>query len=344
MIGADNNDVYLDNDLVVYRASGVGGCLRALWASRRGMSPTAHPDWLTEKFAEGIQAEPIILDLLTEYLRKIDHDADCFDFQQTIEIPVLPNVIIRGHIDAKARLHERTKLIEVKALAESTYERLVSAIDDEEFEDAFPKYAYQLSCYMQALDLEGLLVIGVKDENGNVARIDLRDFAEPPVPMRRIKKRVIDLERMAQDMSMPACNIDLFPCQFYYLHDDDATVVNTDIDLGNLAREYALCSKSERDAKERKREIAEQIKKLLEVHNVLTVAVEVMDSDGKVWRIKWVESDANVFDVKAARKEDQEFVQRFLKVQKRAYPKITEGREGDREGNREGDREENNGD
>ncbi|GIV04087.1 MAG: hypothetical protein KatS3mg015_2917 [Fimbriimonadales bacterium] len=336
-----DGSVYFDDDLVVYRASGVGGCVRALWAARRGMSPVEHPDWLMEKFAEGVRAEPVILDLLTEHLRKIDDDADCFDFQQEIEIPVLPNVIIRGHIDAKARLHERTKLIEVKALAESTYERLMSAIDNGEFADAFPQYAYQLSCYMQALKLEGLLVVGIKDENGDVARIDLRDFAEPPVPLRRIKKRIVDLERMAEDMSMPACSVDLFPCQFYYLHDSDATVVNTDVDLGNLAREYVLCSKSERDARERKREIAEQIRKLLEVHGVLSIAVEVVDSDGKVWRIKWVESDANVFDVKAARKEDQEFVQRFSKVQKRAYPKVTER---DQEQSEQPDQEERDGD
>ena len=48
------------------RASALGGCIRSLVATGRGVEPQPVPDWMQEKYNEGHDAEPVIEKLAME--------------------------------------------------------------------------------------------------------------------------------------------------------------------------------------------------------------------------------------------------------------------------------------
>src|SRR5918992_1081323 len=108
----DRPSVYVEGDRVVYRASAVGGCLRALVACRLGYTPLPFDEGSELRMNEGVLHEPAILAAL-------EKDGWIVAGQQReVELTVGGTIVIRGHIDGAAGkgLDGPARVVEAKAM------------------------------------------------------------------------------------------------------------------------------------------------------------------------------------------------------------------------------------
>lgn len=285
---ADNRPpVYTENGKTVYRASSVGMCIRSLWAYRQGMTPAETPEWLLEKYEEGNVAEPIILDWIEK-----KYGGTVYHRQDNIEIAVGANIIIRGHPDGvfKQPGASSEQVVEVKALSRSMYKKWMKAYMADSIKTEFPYYATQISLYMAHYDLPLLFVVGIKDESGELEKdhngsivCEVFTFDRPPYKLREIKVKLIQLQKMGREM--PMCDVSIFPCPFYFLHDEADIVMSDDAFLGQMARAYFQALGLEKKAKEDKARAAEYIAKTMDDLGLEGEKVEAHDEQGNKWRI-----------------------------------------------------------
>lgn len=221
---------------IVYRASALGGCVKALVAARLGLPGEGTPEWMQEKYDQGHAAEqPILAELakgrdgvgrwylydptsdhayphgpnppafphVTKALMVMD-DSDQF----TAAIPVGSSAVIKCHLDGVGELVEppgvnplglvkmMRAVIEAKAFADSTYDKYAKGGIM-----AFPYYAWQVSVQMHSTGLPCLFAVGLKDEDGvfqpgGTMTVDL--ITEPPYTMTQLKMRVMKAEGMVK--------------------------------------------------------------------------------------------------------------------------------------------------
>lgn len=292
-MGDDRPVTYVDEvtGMVIYRASGTGNCIKGLVASRLGVTPEAHPDWLLEKFDQGNRAEPIILKRFTDETgwKLLDpHDATSYkdlggmvcreahDNQFTLEIPVGSKVLIRCHLDGigycyadqvgedgGSRVGE-TRVVEVKAFAQSTWDKYVR-----QGIMAFPYYSTQLAIQMYGTGLGAVFIVALKDEDGELTdqwKIDY--FDEPPVNMGAIKAKVAKVEGYVARGEMPGCDWNQYPCQYYFLHDEPEVSEPTELGSGvesdmfdTACQEYVKGQALEKEGKALKKKFGDIIKK-----------------------------------------------------------------------------------
>lgn len=199
--------VYLEGNRTVFRASALGGCLRALVAARLGYDPLPFDEASELRMAEGNLHEAAIL----EHLRR--EGWTIVDEQEEVELVVGDRLVIRGHIDAVGgrELKGAARVVEVKAMGDDPCkEFLANGFDTNR------RYATQLSVYMAALDLPGLFVV----KNRNSGQIHILEVDEPPIPIAQIKARVARVEAIARTGDFPDCDTtSLWGCPFRYLHD-----------------------------------------------------------------------------------------------------------------------------
>ena len=227
---ADNRgNVYVDpSGVVVYRASGLGGCIRGLVAARLGYIPQAWPDTTLRAFAEGNLHEDDILRRLDE-----QHGWQITGQQRRVEKEVAANVIIRGHIDCIATQGSTSRVADAKAMSADTWKSWVRY----NFEK-FPKYGYQLGFYMIALDLPGMMAC----KNRNTGELDIALFDVLPVTWEEITERVLTIEHWAARNELPPCDTTFkWGCIWSYLHEDEDQadhVIEQDDTLDALAQTY----------------------------------------------------------------------------------------------------------
>lgn len=203
---SDNRpSVYVEADRTVFRASALGGCLRALVAARLGYEPLPFDEAAELRMGEGNLHEPAIVEWLgTQGWTVIDQ-------QREVELTVADTLVIRGHIDGNARLTGPTRLLEIKAMGRDPYRRWVV--------DRFAsnqRYAWQVSAYMHALDLPGLFVV----KNRDSGEVDVLEIDKPPIPLAKIKARVAQVEAIARRGDFPDCDVDYtWNCPYRFLHD-----------------------------------------------------------------------------------------------------------------------------
>lgn len=205
----DRANVYPEGARVVYRASAVGGCIRALVAARLGYSPLPFDDAAELRMAEGVLHEPAII----EHLERIGWPVT--DEQREVEVPIGDQLIIRGHIDGIGhRSATERRVVEAKAMGDDPFKEWVSR----GFE-ANPRYAAQLSVYMSALDMPGLMAV----KNRNTGEVHVTMVDELPVPMFHLKARVARVEAIAKSGEFPECDTKAtWGCPYRYLHDEVA--------------------------------------------------------------------------------------------------------------------------
>lgn len=228
---ADNRPSrYEEDGRIIYRASALGSCMKSLVALGLGMTPVDWPDWLYRKFQEGIDGEPVVVDMLRENWRIVDEEEGHYyqwhDGQLFVEVPVGTRVVIRGHGDAigtcyKTPVYEYgesewetgdKRLIEVKCCS-AEYARVVLR--------TLPlMYKVQVSVYGGFYGLPIMLVIGVKDKDGKVVNILSQMIDEPPMTMAQVKQRVMQIESWIGDGELPDCDYRQWPCAFPYLCDE----------------------------------------------------------------------------------------------------------------------------
>ncbi len=164
--------VYVEGMMPVYRASAIGGCIRAIVASRMGFDPMESPDFMVNAAEEGTRLEPVVLDALFD---KIGASGITYIPQVEVEDRTLPNCIIRGHLDAiitegeidpsvcgptfpsslskfggvigtNDLINLHYGLIEIKTMSDAVFKKFIK-----HGLKAFPRYMAQISFYHHAV-------------------------------------------------------------------------------------------------------------------------------------------------------------------------------------------------
>lgn len=239
----DRANVYVEGDRVVYRASAVGGCVRALTAARLGYDPLPFDDAAEQRMAEGVLHEPAVVSWLEE------HGWTVTDEQREVEVSVGDRLVIRGHIDGIGhRSSKERRVVEIKAMGDDVFKEWVGR----GFE-ANQRYAHQLSVYMAGLGMPGLMAV----KNRNTGEVHLTEVDDAPVAVAVLKTRVARVEAIARSGEFPDCDsVQKWGCPYRYLHDAPmlpGVVPVDDAEVDALAAAYDRARASMQQAETMKR-------------------------------------------------------------------------------------------
>lgn len=252
-----------DDGTITYRASALGGeCTRALVLSRLGYDERPPPADMQERFNEGHLHEDAVL------ARMKDEGWTIWDQQAEVSLMVSGKIRVVGHIDAKGAVvlskegfdkDVTPRVVEVKSQSKDEFAAFQSSGWESGY---FPRYKWQLSCYMHATGLPAVVVR--KDRNSGKLALEWVD--EPFYTVQQIRSRVLSVEVLAADGIGPEeCGPGtIYPCPFFYMpgHGSDRTKnkgvvpVNRKIIAGeeaqrldDLARRHEIARENERTAK-----------------------------------------------------------------------------------------------
>lgn len=303
-------DAYQEGARLVVRASSLGGCLRALVASRMGMQPVDPGETAKRAMAEGVIHEPHVLRHLTSL------GWDITDAQREVELSIAGGlVVIRGHLDGigSSPAGER-RVVEAKALGRDRFTRWQH---DGFSAPEFRTYAYQLSVYMAATGLPGLFAV----KNRDTGEVDIALVDVSPIPPAELKARAI---RVLRATALPACDPVRWGCGFFYLHEqkDPEAAGNEEpiaepalIEaLDELARVYDQSREEEARAQAKRREVSVRL-------------LDVLDGRKKVetprYRVTEVSRTDRRVDLKKLRAEHPDLASQFETTSTTRYPKVT---------------------
>lgn len=241
--------------IVVYRASGLGACTRALVAMSQKYIAAPVGEFMQEVFDEGHEAEPLIRAAYEEQTENwVMND------QLEIELDLGEmhgrQVIVRGHIDGESCPPDdkgNPMLFEAKKFRESTWSKFLS-----QGVECNVNYPWQVSVYMHALDLDECDFVGGRvsfDDWNNMTleEIHVKHLAQPPFSLGAIRKRIASIEKLIHqgfDAKEVECQRSMYPCPYFKLHDwdeeNDAYQLPVDGDEGEVATlllgNYALAA------------------------------------------------------------------------------------------------------
>jgi len=167
-------------DKPTFRMSSAGKCPRALSAQQLCYQPEPVPSFVRQAAEEGNWHEERIVEKLKE-------QDNIFDQQQEVLLKY-PSFNLTGHIDGKIQdydLQRGEKLLEIKTMSQFEFDRWMKG----GFK-AFPNYAAQITCYMEATGLNECLYI-VKNRNSGYE--DRRVLTEKPNHMTEIIGHLTDV-------------------------------------------------------------------------------------------------------------------------------------------------------
>jgi hypothetical protein len=239
--------VYAEGTDWIYRASSLGSCTRSLLFARRGLEPLPPPAWLQEKFNQGHAMEDTLMTRFAD-----DHNTTVDGEQLEIELRCSPHTVVRGHIDGLARINNKRIVVDAKFVGETLWNKLRN-----DGITSVVHYAWQTSVYCHALEAEEwCLALGLKNGDGEFTGDMHYMFGTPTFTRDDIIARVVEIEAYVGSEILPACPTPAdYPCPFYYLHDDDDTVVElTGIESDHLHQTW--------DTYKKARELEDQAKKL----------------------------------------------------------------------------------
>ena len=140
----------------VYRASGLGGCVKAQVAEQLGFTALDTSKRMENMAREGALHERAILSRLNE-ICEWDGRTELSGQQQEVTLPILKGVTIVGHLDGIAN----GSVIEVKSMGKDPYK-----VWKEKRWDTpgfVQKYKWQVSCYMQATVMPCTFIVKNRD-------------------------------------------------------------------------------------------------------------------------------------------------------------------------------------
>lgn len=200
---------YEENGVAVYRASAVGGCIKALTAARLGYTPIAPNEKSERVMNEGNIHEPHILSSLER-----EHGWVIGRRQDELELPVGTGIIIRCHPDGVITTSERAdhlgRVVEAKAMGKDVFAKWLK-----HGWESNRRYAYQMSIEMHCLNMPGVFAVKNRD-NGE---IHTTFVDQAPFSLAEVKARVAKVEAAAREAVLPQCDPQSWLCDFFYLHD-----------------------------------------------------------------------------------------------------------------------------
>lgn|SRR5678815_2156439 len=226
-MGDDRATRYIEDGTVVYRASGIGGCPRAIVLEANGVQGRPHPQWLLDIWEEGHDWEEAIL---------TEASLTNLDSQQrevSLDLGVINGrrCIVRGHIDGI----EHTLIpavVEAKKFRDANWakwRKLGLA--------GFDMYAWQVSCYMHALDMEAIILIGhlLDGDPPKLGDVHASVIDQPPYSLLDIRKRVKMIETaIAEDGWEEQKCTDVYPCPWFVYHDEGSRQPREQVSDGKL--------------------------------------------------------------------------------------------------------------
>lgn len=237
---SDRPSVQYDYDTEEWwiRASALGGCIRSLVATGRGVEAQAVPDWMQEKFDQGHNAEPVIERFAMEQL---NHVAFGRPRKVKLEFPLEDGGSIRvsGEVDNYSVITPSQTIPdlihEYKALGKSYIDAILRLGENPtavQVLGVLPvPYSMQVSVYMHGAAarfgkmIPVALVPGVKDENGIVTGIlPIIMIEKPPISLAEIEARarlIVDMVEADADGEFPVCDVKQYPCGHFFLHDEE---------------------------------------------------------------------------------------------------------------------------
>jgi len=157
---------------VTFRMSSAGKCPRALSAQLLNMEAEGAPSWLEQAANEGNWHEDRIIQDTIAKGGTVD--------RRQLEVALLyPSFDLIGHIDGMVKFgsDDNWQLLEIKSMSQFEFDRWMKG----RFE-AFPNYAAQITCYMEATKLKSCLYI-VKNRSSGY---EDRQVIEKPMAMTQI--------------------------------------------------------------------------------------------------------------------------------------------------------------
>lgn len=266
----DRPDVYPEGSYWVYRASVIGGCIRALLAARLGFNPVLPP---TQKALE-VQEEAFEYGRRQEVpiLEELAGDGWTLEgYQSEIELR-MGSVLIRGHLDAVASKNGERRGVEVKTAGKERFERFVRHGLTYTGDPIIRKWAYQVSFYMARTGLPWVVVTQerVRPEENRTGARHLLWLDRPPVPILDILRRVKTVEKLAVEGSLSSATCDVehdFFCPFRYLCVHPPTPEEKDAMkaaiIDEWAEKYLRAQAMEKQGKTMREEAREQLRALL---------------------------------------------------------------------------------
>lgn len=290
----DGDIVRVDEDTgkVVIRASALGGCITAMAAVGLGYESRKGPAIQESRAKEGELHEG---DIVTRMEKK---GIAILDRQREVLLPITNNVTVVGHIDGIA-LPNFAQLVgdedgDLTLLTDpgAVFDGKSQSKDQwDEFERRgwdsgyFPKYKWQFSVYMQALQLPGLLA----RKNRNDGRIEYQYIPEPFYTVSEIRARALEVYSwIVRGELPPSCVTKQFPCPVYYLHEDEVFEEVPDVDLAAWAEQYDRDKKAAKVLEERLKTTRNALRKALGLE--LTDTGEVSEKKGVTalgWRVSF---------------------------------------------------------
>lgn len=200
-------------DQIIYRASELGGCIKALVAKRIGFVPAEWPDDMKRRAEEGNIHEAAVLTTL-----------DIGRRQTEVVIPITERVTLTGHLDGVDE--SLMRVVEVKTMGDASFKTFTKTLwDTDDF--LITRYKWQLSCYMIAMGMPAIVYV----KNRNDGEVLALDVAEPFHGLGAIRARVLQVEALARGGNLPLeCSVNQYPCPFYYLHDEVEKEIAKDVD------------------------------------------------------------------------------------------------------------------
>lgn len=224
--GDDSPSVYRDSDgRIVYRASATGGCSKALIHHYEGevqLIGQKRRDLLERTAKEGhIHERAVKEQIAREGARVVDQ-------QKLVENVVMPNVVIRGHIEGLIQTDNGKDTQRVLGFTISNPALTeIKSLSNKRF-DAWKKHrfvgdhqkAWQISNYMKPYPDLDVLYICKRREDGTMDIIVI-PAGEPPVPWKTIRNKILLVEKHRRALTEPACDVPQWGCPFWNLHEED---------------------------------------------------------------------------------------------------------------------------
>ena len=226
--------VYERDGRVVYRASSLGGCVRALALARQGFDPMPTPAGMLEVFAAGNEAERQV------WAKGIIQGRA----QEYVELPISETIVVAGHLDAWTE----ERVYEVKSQSEDEWKPIEQSA-------LWYRYRFQISCYMHATKLPLTVVRVMRRKDGTITFEERQDYTEAPVSLAEIRAKVFAVELLARrELGEVVCEKVEYPCPFYYTHWQAGDEVREQVDNPAavvLANQYQVARQVARDANSR---------------------------------------------------------------------------------------------
>lgn len=277
--------MYEEGGFIYYRCSGYMGCPKALVAARQGYEGLPPPKHMQDIYDAGHLAEDLAIKALEEYgLRIVGR-------QEEGILPITEKIRLISHRDGVMEKNGRWRIVEVKSQGQTQWD---------EFErygwqsGLFPKYTWQCSGMMHYWE-EPLTLIRFNRDTGEIKQ---HDIDEPFQTVDEIRFKILETEALARTGELPStCANRMYPCPFYYLHDDEKVEKDEGEGLGLLAAQYDRALAEEKRARGKK----ETARKALRASLGLGKTVVGSGPDADAWVVNFYEQkNPPTWDIEAA--------------------------------------------